>query len=83
MADTAHRNSLQSGQLPHCHSYDTTAGIYAFSTKVKAEAFGSDGGPAPLWSGGETGITQAMGLRKLKDIFLKHVDQFIAAHPAG
>ncbi|MCG3201124.1 MAG: Serine/threonine-protein kinase PknD [Gammaproteobacteria bacterium] len=63
-------------------NYNGTTGIYSFSTTVSARGSGK-GGAAVNWSGGETGTAQDRDLRKLKDIFLKHVDAFLAAHPAG
>jgi len=64
------------------YSYNGTTGIYSYSATVSARGSGT-GGAAVNWSGGETGTAQDRDLRKLKDIFLKHVDAFLAAHPAG
>ncbi|MEZ5446596.1 MAG: serine/threonine-protein kinase [Gammaproteobacteria bacterium] len=64
------------------YSYNGTTGIYSYSTTVSARGSGK-AGAAVNWSGGETGTAQDRDLRKLKDIFLKHVDAFLAAHPAG
>lgn len=64
------------------YSYNGTTGIYSYSTTISARGSGK-GGAAVNWSGGETGTAQDRDLRKLKDIFLKHVDAFLAAHPAG
>ncbi|MCG3145933.1 MAG: hypothetical protein HONDAALG_03693 [Gammaproteobacteria bacterium] len=64
------------------YSYSGTTGIYSYSTTISARGSGK-GGAAVNWSGGETGTAQDRDLRKLKDIFLKHVDAFLAAHPAG
>jgi hypothetical protein len=64
------------------YSYNGTTGIYSYSTTVSARGSGK-GGAAVNWSGGETGTAQDRDLRKLKDIFLRHVDAFLAAHPAG
>ncbi len=59
-------------------AYNTTAGLYSYSTRIEAKSAAG----ALLWSGGESGTTQAGGLRQLNGIFLKHVDQFLATHPA-
>lgn len=58
-------------------AYNTTTGFYSYSTRIEAKSAAG----ALLWSGGESGTTQAGGLRQLNGVFLKHVDQFLAAHP--
>jgi hypothetical protein len=63
------------------YSYNSTTGIYSYSTTVTARGSGNGGAPVN-WSGGETGIAQDRDIRKLNGIFLKHVDAFVAAHPA-
>jgi hypothetical protein len=63
------------------YSYGSTTGIYSYSTTVTARGSGKGGAPVN-WSGGETGIAQDRDIRKLNGIFLKHVDAFVAAHPA-
>jgi serine/threonine protein kinase len=63
------------------HTYNTFNGIYSYSATVSAQGSGTNGRPV-RWVQVEEGNAQSADLRKVPGVFLKHVDAFVASHPA-